>query len=242
MPLDADVVLMGEVHDNPVHHVNQAIWLDRMKPAAVVFEQLPPHLAQVAESLRGSAADVLGAALEWEGRGWPDFEMYHPVFIAAGDAAIFGAEVAGAEIESVFAGGLAASRDLTAIFGLDAPLSAEIRAKRLDEIAQAHCNFMPEDSLAAMLDVQRLRDAALAEAVIAAWEETGGPVAVVTGNGHARDDWGVPSLLQAVRPDLSVIALGQLSSPPSSDVPFDDWVVAPYLDADTRGDPCDALR
>ena len=74
---------------------------------------------------------------------------------------------------------------------------------------QAHCDALPEDMLPGMVAVQRLRDAVLARAVVRAMDDTGGPVAVITGNGHARRDWGMPAMLARAAPDLDVWVLGQ---------------------------------
>ncbi len=57
---------------------------------------------------------------------------------------------------------------------------------------------------------QRLRDAALARAVVEAMAATGGPVAVITGNGHARRDQGMPAVLGRPHPTLRVLSIGQI--------------------------------
>jgi hypothetical protein len=54
--------------------------------------------------------------------------------------------------------------------------------------------------LPGFVEAQRLRDAALAEAALAALEAHGAPVAIITGNGHARRDWGVPAVLAVAAP------------------------------------------
>jgi hypothetical protein len=48
-------------------------------------------------------------------------------------------------------------------------------------------------------------------------------VVIITGNGHARTDWGVPALLAVAAPDVTVFALGQFEAEPVSQVPFDAW-------------------
>lgn len=73
--------------------------------------------------------------------------------------------------------------------------------------------------------------------MIAALAETGGPVAVITGNGHARLDWGAPALLAQARPDLSILSIGQLEDQ-AEDAPFDVWTVS---SAPERDDPCAAF-
>lgn len=238
--LAADIVVMGEQHDNPVHHANQARWVGQLKPAALVFEMLSPDLATVAGSRRGEGAEALGAALRWEARGWPDFDAYYPIFTAAPEAAIRGAEVPrDALSQAIAAGAATAFGDGSGRFGLDRVLPEDERARREDEQAEAHCGLMPEDMLGGMVEAQRLRDARLAAMALDAFDATGGPVAVITGNGHARTDRAVPAMIAAARSDVTVIAIGQ-GDAPAPDAPFDHWVVTPP--APDRGDPCDALR
>jgi hypothetical protein len=120
----------------------------------------------------------------------------------------------------------------------DRPLDPEEQAAREAEQQEAHCNALPDEILPGFVEAQRLRDAALAEAALAALEDTGAPVVVVTGNGHARTDWGVPALL-AWRRRGAVFALGQFEAEPDGEVPFDAWTVADPVD---RPDPCAAFR
>ena len=77
-----------------------------------------------------------------------------------------------------------------------------------------------------------------ARTAIRALDETGGPVAVITGNGHARRDWGVPSYIARVRPQLIVATLGQGEEGSTPDGGFDATLSAPGVD---RGDPCAAF-
>lgn len=238
VPLDADIVVMGELHDVAAHHANQAEWVSRMEPAALVFEMLSPALAEVAGASRG--ADDLGALLEWEARGWPDFAMYAPIFDAAGAAAIYGAEVASDDLSRAVADGAAAVLgDDATRYGVDLPLPLEEQDDREALQDDAHCNALPPEMLAGMVEAQRLRDAVLARAAVQALEETGGPVAVITGNGHARRDWGVPLHIGFAAPEASVISIGQLVADEPG-APYDAVVLT--ADRTDRGDPCDAFN
>jgi len=239
VPLDADVVVMGEAHDTAAHHLNQAAWIARMRPSAVVFEMLPSELGDVATERAGAAADDLAAALRWAERGWPDFALYAPVFDAAAGAEIFGAEAPRATVAAAANDGAWVAFGAEDAFGLSTDLpDAELQARMALQDA-AHCGLLPEEMLPGMVEAQRLRDAWLAQAVLDALSETGGPVAVVTGNGHARIDWGVPALLRAARPELRVTSIGQFANP-DVNAPYDHVVVSPM--AETEGDPCAALR
>jgi uncharacterized iron-regulated protein len=236
----ADIVVLGELHDNPVHHLNQAAAVAAIRPAAIVFEMLDPaQAARVTPDFLASEAE-LGAALEWEAAGWPDFAMYYPIFAAAGDARIRpGTETVEAARRAVREGAAPVFGEGAGDFGLDAPLPEAEQTARVDEQRVAHCDALPEDLLPGMVEAQRLRDAWLARAAIAAQAETGGPVVVITGNGHARRDWGVPALLARAAPDLSVLAVGQYEVEAEEAPPFDLWLVT---EAAERPDPCAAFR
>ena len=85
----ADVVFLGEVHDNPSHHDNQARAIAAIGPAALVFEMLTDVQASAIPSPLPTQAE-LREILDWDNSGWPDFAMYFPLFAAAPDAAVFG--------------------------------------------------------------------------------------------------------------------------------------------------------
>ena len=238
--LDAEILVLGEIHDNADHHLNQARAVAALDPAALVFEMLTPdQAARATPDLRGDAAE-LEAALGWNASGWPDFALYWPVFAAAPEAKILGAAVPREAARRAFEAPLAEVFGPDAPrFGLDLPLPPEDQAQREADQQAAHCDALPEAMLPGMVAAQRLRDGALAAAALAALEETGGPVAVITGSGHARKDIGVPALLRLAAPVVKVVALGQIERPADGPQPFDLWIVT---DPTPREDPCAAFR
>jgi hypothetical protein len=236
----ADIVILGEVHDNPVHHAHQAIAVEAIAPRAIVFEMLSPEQAARITPALMASEDALGAVLGWEAAGWPDFGIYYPVFVAARGAAIRpGTETVAAARQAVRDGAAAVFGAGAEAFALDRPLPDIERARRVDEQRIAHCDALPADLLPGMVEAQRLRDAWLARAAIDAHAETGGPVVVITGSGHARTDWGVPALLARAAPGLSVLSVGQYEEEAAAAPPFDLWLVT---EAAARPDPCEALR
>lgn len=239
---DAQVLFLGEVHDNPAHHLRQAEIVAEVQPRAVVWEMLGPEgAAKVTPDLiRDQAA--LSSALEWADSGWPEFSMYYPIFAASPYAALYGAQLSRVKARSVMGQDLAEVFGAdSALFGLDVALSEDQQAQREALQMAAHCDALPSEMLPMMVNIQRLRDAELAAAALRAFQETGGPVVVITGNGHARKDWGATYLFSQAAPDVPVFALGQGEigrSPP--DGGFDQIEkIAPAVD---RGDPCDAFR
>jgi uncharacterized iron-regulated protein len=236
----AMVVILGEVHDNPAHHVVQAGVIEVLSPRAVVFEMLSAEDAALVTAELADDPEALSAALAWSDSGWPDFSIYYPVLAQAARVPVYGAEVPREEARGAFAEGAAAVFPGDAArFGLDRPLDPAEQALRETEQQEAHCNALPEDILPGFVEAQRLRDAALAEAALAALEAHGAPVVVITGNGHARTDWGVPALLALAAPEVTVFALGQFEADTVTGVPFDAVTVADPVD---RPDPCAAFR
>ncbi|WP_138935568.1 ChaN family lipoprotein [Roseovarius arcticus] len=235
-----DIWVLGEVHDNPAHHAVQASRVAEIAPKALIFEMLTPQdAAKVTPDLRDDA-DALAAALNWEGNGWPSFSQYFPIIAAAPEAVIFGAGVPREMARKVGQVGLAAAFGENAVaFGLTSPLPSEQQRARAQLQADAHCGALPPVMLPLMVDIQRFRDASLARAALAALAQTGGPVAVITGNGHARTDWGMPALIAQAGPAAKIYTVGQGEDGIAPDGTFDEVVYAP---APKRDDPCEVFR
>jgi uncharacterized iron-regulated protein len=240
---DADVVILGEIHDNPEHHRLQAEIVRALQPAALVLEMIPQAAEEAVNRLRaeGAPREALAAELEWEKSGWPDFAHYAPILEAAPGARIFGAGQPPAEVRRAAREGAAAAFGPDAhIYGLDVPLPPAEQAAREALQAAAHCGLMPADRLPAMVEVQRFRDAGLADATVWARALTGdGQVVVIAGSGHADRQRGMPAALAAADPELSLFTLGLLEAPPRSADAFDTTLIAP---APPREDPCEGLR
>ena len=235
----APIVILGETHDNPVHHALQARAIAAIRPSALVWEMLTADQAARMPEVRDDAA-VVGAALGWEGTGWPDFAMYFPLVQAAGAARHFGGGVPREQARGAFAQGAAAvfAGD-AARFGLDVALRPDDQAAREAEQFDAHCAAMPLAMMGGMVEAQRLRDAELARVALVALEQTGGPVVVIAGSGHARRDQGIPAALSLASPGIGVLSLAFLESDPGAGAPFDLWLVT---DPAEREDPCASLR
>lgn len=237
----AQIVILGEVHDNGAHHAGQAALLAQLAPKAVVFEMLSPTQADQVNASTADDIATLGDKIGWEAAGWPDFALYQPIFEALGEAVVVGAASPRAEVRRAFAEGAASVfGEGAARFGLTTPLDPEQdEARRAMQFA-AHCDAMPLDMMGGMVEAQRLRDARFSAATLAALEAHGAPVVVITGNGHARRDWGMPAVIAEAAPDTTVYVIGFLEAPaPDDDPRFDATLVT---DAAERGDPCAAFN
>ena len=196
----AQLVLIGEAHDNPDHHrleaeLLQAACAGGRKPAAT-FEMLDlgkQTLIDQTLAAHPGEVDMLGDAVDWAASGWPEWSLYRPVFAAA----------IGARLPIVAAGfdrdaamqlarqGLAAlDPQLVSRFALAVPLSAKLQTELRTEMRDAHCGLLPTTMLDTMALVQRARDALLAERMHSGAERAGAAV-LIAGNGHVRNDRGV---------------------------------------------------
>jgi len=243
-----EIVILGEIHDNPAHHATQARIVGQLQPDALVFEMIEPGPArQITPDMRANAA-MLERHLGWESSGWPDFAMYYPIFNAAPDSAIFGAALPRDTVRQAVTDGAAqVFGDAATLFGLDQSLPPDQLEERLELQQVAHCNALPESMLPGMVEAQRLRDAALARATVAAFElaraSSDTPqVVVITGNGHAREDWGMTAMLRTYYsddPTIDIAALAQFEGEAPEDHPFTTHIVTETAD---REDPCAAFK
>jgi len=211
----ADFVLLGEVHPNADHHRLQARTIEALsadgRARAVVLEMVTTDLADdLAGYISENPSDMsgLGAALRWEERGWPDWSIYRPIAEAAVTA---GYEMAAGDLPpdrlmAIGTGGL----DAIAVgerrrLGLDRALTDDLAAALTVELVASHCHLLPESALGGMAAVQRVRDAMLADAMIAS-AGPGGAI-LIAGGGHVREDRGVPWYLRARRPDAEIVTI-----------------------------------
>lgn len=239
----ADIVVLGEIHDNPTHHANQAEIVRALRPAALVFEMIPQQSEETVNELRANGASeaAVADALDWGESGWPDFNYYWPILQAAPHAQIFGAGQPRADVSRASVEGAAGvfGPD-AATYGLDIPLPPEEEKAREAAMAEAHCGLLPSSTLPGMVEAQRFRDAGLADAAI--WARTmtgGGQVVVITGSGHADKTRGMPALVATAAPDLKLVSLGQFEAAPETTSQYDGILLAP---APARADPCAQLE
>lgn len=217
----ARFVLLGERHDHRDHHAFQAWVLRRMIEAgrrpAVAFEMLDTSQAPaLARHLAAAPRDAagLGDAVGWSTSGWPAWRLYQPIASTALSAGlpIVAANVPASTVRAVARGDLSAvDPALIQRHALDRPvpeqgtLEAELRA--------AHCGALPETLIPGMVTAQRVRDAEMAERLVA--NQRDGAV-LIGGVGHVRIDHGVPQALRRLVPQARVASVAFLEV-------ADDW-------------------
>ena len=211
----ADFLLLGERHDNPDHHLLQAEMLRSLialgRRPAVGFEMFGlDDASAIANHLAFAPNDAagLGRAVNWNKSGWPDWAMYQPIAEAALQAKlrIVATNLPLATARKMSSDGLAALEpSVRRELGLDRPLSDAMFATMAADIRNSHCGYASEESVKAMVGVQRARDAQMAQSLIAAGDPDG--AILVAGAGHVRNDYGIPIYLTAKAPGKQVISI-----------------------------------
>ena len=202
----AAIVLLGETHDNPDHHVIQAITLkessiDHETPPAVVFEmigrEMQPRLDKLMR-LKDLNADMIFDAVRWEQSGWPDRDLYRPVMEAVLElkAPILAAGLPREMAKRASREGIAAVLSAAERQKLKLPpLPPEEMDDLVKSIVKSHCDMIPEKAARKMAEVQRLRDALMAARLMDGWRMQGRAV-LIAGTGHVRKDRAVPFYLK----------------------------------------------
>ncbi len=197
----ADVVLLGEIHDNPRHHVLRGQLLSdaSMSQRRLIAEQL--DAGQQAGDKPDLRHSLELAGFDADGWEWP---LHEPVFSSARKAglAIYGGNITAEQTREIFTskgsrlpGGL---QDLLQKARLDDDALKQLR----QEIDEGHCGAMPASMFDGMLAVQRARDASMSAELLKHL-----PAVLVAGNGHVWKHVGVPQIIRANRPELRVVSV-----------------------------------
>jgi len=246
----ADVIYLGETHDNPVHHAHQARVLQALLLAgarpALAFEMLTQdQQPEVDEAMRrADGAASLDARLRWRERGWPDFAMYQPLFeLALSDRLpVIAADLDPGTVRRIAKEGLGvlpeAERNRVASRLRPDP-KREARLER--EIADAHCGLLPAAAIPFMVQAWHARNVVMARRIGQALDERR-RVVVVVGRGHL-ERGGLPDQLQALRPGTRQLIVDFAeAAPEASERPPGPGHVRWLTRGVDRGDPCAQLR
>jgi uncharacterized iron-regulated protein len=247
--LTAHFVLLGEVHDNPAHHQARAELLQGLltqEPhTVVVVEQISrDHDAAMAKA-REQGVDALDAVLaagQFDRKGWR-WPLHQPIFevVVHSPAELRGGNLERDQVRRIVREGDAAwPQDLLALRARTAWSEAQQQTLAQD-IQEGHCGAMPPSMLPGMVNAQRARDAAMAQAMLNARAQGAKRVVLIAGNGHVRRDVAVPVYLQAagVAPsEMAVVAYLETDSATPAAL-YDQIERAP---APPREDPCAAFK
>jgi uncharacterized iron-regulated protein len=219
------VVLLGEVHDNAAQHALRVRALGKLIEAgarpAIAFEQFDRGAQDAIDRARRERprdADYLIA----QAKGAPAWrwELYKP-FVAL--ALEHGLPIVAANLARADA-----MKTATTEAKVDAP--ADLVRAQEEAVRKGHCDLLPPEAIPGMARALVARDSTLAEA-IEPYAARG--VVLLTGNGHARKDMGVPRWLGVPSTSIALVEEDEDTAA------FDFYVVTERA---ARPDPCEELR
>lgn len=251
--------LLGEIHDDPAHHAIRARLITEIAGngvhPAVVLEQFDLDHDAALQAAQRAGADAehvaTAGALDRKGWAWP---LHEPIVAAALAmhlplrAGNLSRTALSGDPDALLRGDETLRTRLHAVHWTDAQ-AAELRR----DIVDSHCHMLPEAVVPRLVLAQRVRDAAMAQALVD--DATADGAILIAGNGHVRADLGVPVYLHApglADADARSIGVGFLEinddDERAGDFPRRVIAANPGFDyvwltpAIARPDPCAAFR
>ncbi len=238
------VLLLGEVHDNPQGHRERFEYLRQRIEAgwrpAIVMEQFNHEDQALLTKAQKGCADPECIIRVMAVPGW-DWALYRPIIDLAltYDLPLIAANLSRADASRVVRDGIKSTFDAQTVdaYRLTGPLPADIRRAQQTEIVASHCHMLPEMMISGMVDAQIARDIWMAKIARAQMPRD---VVLLAGNGHVRKDIGVARWINATAPALTVrseayVEQGMAAGPGVYDVTH---TIAPH----SRPDPCGSSK
>lgn len=240
-PASADLLLLGEVHDNMAGHAARVALLRTRVEAgwrpAIAMEQFDTgqQTALDAAVRECPDAECVVAKVAPAKSGWT-WAYYTPVIALAMEykLPLRAANLSRADASKIVKGGFADAlpAELIARYQLNA-LPASLLTAQETEVRDSHCGALPETMVGPMAKAQIARDVVMAETMRT---HAANGVVLIAGNGHVRKDVAVPFWLR--RDGLAPRAVGFLE--PTSDASMFDAVER--IPASERPDPCEGFK
>lgn len=239
----ATFLLLGEVHDNPDGHARRFQYIQNL-----VIQGWRPTIAMEQFDL-DQAADLAlaqkycitpdcvirmaGGSSRW------DWDLYRPVLSLAMEyrLKIVPANLSRSQANIVVRSGIHSAFDANIIrqYGLPLPPGSELMGYQMIEVDKGHCGLVPKTLLAGLANAQIARDIAMANSMLEQ-NMSGRDVILLAGNGHVRNDFGVPYWLRMQSPNSLIKTVGYLERTHGDELSqFDIVEQVPLFQ---RPDPC----
>ncbi|MDA0999138.1 MAG: ChaN family lipoprotein [bacterium] len=213
---DAEILYLGERHDNPMHHALQLRILKEITKkggkAAVAFEMFPrdtgPALADLL-SRPGADLSRVPEIVGWNKRGWPAWGMYAPLVETAylSGHSVVALDLPPRWVRRVARAGLSAlPDDIRGELALGSPDAAH-KERVIEDLFDSHCRVIPRAHLGGLYASWRARNRTMARSLQAAMQKGAKRAVVITGGGHADKTTGIPPDIAGLSPSLRQFSL-----------------------------------
>jgi len=252
----SDYLMLGETHDNPIHHQSQAWAIGLLhahqRSAIVAFEMISEQQGQVIAGRAYDSTESLIAGLDHIKTGWGYQQFYAEIFdvVIKADYTILPANFDRQKILLIVREGEAElPSGIKAMLDNHALPADQVAASR-KEIEGSHCGMINEKMTESMMLMQRAKDAKMAQALVG--QDNTETRVLIAGSGHVRKDRGVPFYLPLNAPENNLLTISWLEVQAditdaenyaehwgAQKLPFDYVWFTPKVD---RPDPCEQFR
>ncbi len=203
-----DFILLGEVHDEPLHHLRRASVIEALAglQPVVVAEQLEAN--QQVHFTGNLLNDVKLAGFDANIWDWP---VYLPLFTAleTHKVRLIGGNLPITVVRNISKLGASAIPQALNDQISQANLTTTGESQLIADLEAGHCGHLPKQYVPNFIFAQRARDASMLNTMLSM---TRTPVILLAGNGHVRKDYGIPTLLPAAVKQVVSIGLLQLDT------------------------------
>lgn len=253
-----DYILLGETHDNIIHHKNEAWIIQRLAElntnAGVAFEMIDDKQGEQMRQAKISSSPQLISLLEKDKTGWDYRLNYRAVFDSAFTAGfpIFSANISRNRLMTILSNGKEQLPTSMKQQLADNPLTEQQRADLAKEIRNSHCGMSTPSMTEAMILGQSLRDATMSNSLYANKQKGLNTMVLIAGSGHVRNDRGIPHYLRNSDKKAKILTIAWIEVYKGADevkdyakswgdagLPFDYVWFTPQAD---RPDPCEEMR
>ena len=230
--LKHNIILLGETHSNPDHHILQAqiikTLIDDGSAPKIVMEMLEydDHL------LNESSHEALTQALQALSPRW-DWPLYEPItqIVQHKQVPLWGGNLDEATLDTI----RQQKSCLLSLAGETMNICQALPTPAVELIKQliyeSHCEYMPLQHTQGMAHAQIAKDIAFANKLVSAGLHD--KAVLIAGSVHVRKDIGVPVHLESL--GLSALSIGFISVHPDFELASD------YTSADTNARSFDVL-
>ena len=197
---ESKVLLLGETHTNPDHHIGQASlihqWLDAAGSSVIVMEMLATEEWQFDDTRWSNLADLHEHVKATSGK-W-SWELYDPVFKLAIQhrLPLRAANLTRRQHADYAAEKYCQVEQEGRKFGFCDTLRAAQKKAIVNLILESHCGYLQAEHAQPLVNIQIAKDASFALSLYRAWLEN--KVVFIAGAVHVRKDIGVPRHLKRI--------------------------------------------
>lgn len=234
------LILLGEVHDEPLHHLRRASLIEALAHLnpVVVAEQLEAnqHVTYTGQL----AQDLMRAGFDQ--KMW-DWALYSPLFsvLEKNKVTLMGGNLSIDAVRGISKQGASAIPEALDEMISQANLTAAGETQLVADLEAGHCGHLPKQYVPNFILAQRARDASMLNTMLDIAHK---PVILLAGNGHVRKDYGIPTLLQSsIQTQVSIGFLQLDSLTPDQALAYRQQYDYVWLTgAVNRDDPCATFK